>query len=78
MIYLVALVEPFALVIVVSIGARLLTNERREHSRERDLMLNKLLNLAGKPWQTPPSEQVMPDDSQPLVYLVSPDQQPVN
>ncbi len=28
----------------------------RQHARERDLLMNQLLNLAGKPWQPPPSE----------------------
>lgn len=79
MIYLVALVEPFLLVIVVSVAARLLQSERREHSRERDLLVNKILHLAGKPWQQAPADERAPEpEVEARLYAVSPDQMPVS
>lgn len=33
----------------------------REHARERNLMLNQLLHLAGRTWQQPPAGQPVAD-----------------
>ena len=46
-----------AAVLAVTIGsfAGVLRSRDRAHARERDLMLNKLLHLAGKPWQEAPA-----------------------
>lgn len=79
MIYLVALVAPFAPVIVVWVCIRLLRTERREHARERELLTNQLLNLAGKPWQeAPASLRPVPDlVDEPLVYIASPEYSPL-
>lgn len=75
MIYLVALVEPFFLVIVVAVCARLLQSERREHSRREDTLVNQLCNLAGKPWQQAPADEPVPvPEVEPRLYAISPDQ----
>lgn len=74
MIYLVALVEPFAPVIVVWLCIRLLRTERREHARERELLTNQLLNLSGKPWRQAPADlRAVPDEAEPLVYIAGPE-----
>ena len=33
----------------------LIARSARAHARREDLMLNQMLNLAGRPWQPPPS-----------------------
>jgi hypothetical protein len=52
----VALAEAAALAAVVLTGAGLLRSQQRSYARERDLILNQLLHLAGRTWQPPPAE----------------------
>lgn len=46
-----------ALVVCVLILARMIDRDRREHARERTLMLNQLMHLAGRTWQPPPAPE---------------------
>lgn len=79
MIYVVALVEPFAPVVAVWLCMTILRQERREHARERDLLTNQLLNSVGKPWQQAPADERAPEpEVEQRLYAVSPDQYPVN
>lgn len=56
----VALAEAAVLVILIVSFAGLLRSQQRAHARREDLLMNQMLNLAGKPWQTSPaaSEQL--------------------
>lgn len=49
-----------ALVVCVLILARMIDRDRREHARERTLMLNQLMHLAGRTWQPPPAAEPDP------------------
>lgn len=52
----------------------------RSHARERNLMLNQLLHLAGRTWQAPPSEVSVeafdPDELLDERFTTSPTQLP--
>lgn len=52
----------------------------RSHARERNLMLNQLLHLAGRTWQAPPSEVPVeafdPDELLDERFTTSPTQLP--
>ena len=50
----------------------------REHARERQLLLNQLLNLAGKPWLPPPAAEPFaePEPQGEPMLMVAPDQLP--
>jgi len=48
----IALAANLATIMLVGLIARL----QRQNDRARDLLLNQMLNLAGKPWQPPPIE----------------------
>lgn len=50
----------FALALTVLAFSNLLRSQQRAHTRERDLLLNQLLHLAGKPWQPAPAEEQRP------------------
>lgn len=52
----VALAEAAVIAVIVAAGTGLLRWLIRAHARERDLLLNQLLNLAGKPWQPAPAD----------------------
>lgn len=51
----VALAEAALLLAVVTVFAGVVRSLIRQHARERDLLLNQMLNLAGKPWQPSPA-----------------------
>ena len=51
----VALAEALALAVVAIVFGNLLRVTQRQASRERDLLVNQLCNLAGRPWAEPPS-----------------------
>ena len=53
MIY-VALLEGVALIVTALTFAHIVRWMIREHARERNLMLNQLMHLAGRTWQPPP------------------------
>lgn len=42
--------------LVVALCAGLLRSQQRAAARREDLLLNQLLNLAGKPWQPAPAD----------------------
>lgn len=45
----------------------------RQQARERDLLVNQMCSLAGKPWQDPPSH-VVHERPEPELALVDPSQ----
>ena len=48
----------------------------RQHARERDLLLNQLMHLAGRTWAPPPALELVPEpDPEPEEY-VDPMQRP--
>lgn len=50
------------LLVVTVVGfANLLRAQQRAHTRERDLLLNQLLNTVGKPWLPAPADDRAPD-----------------
>ena len=51
----VALAEAAALVVCVVVFAGLIRSMQRSHARREDLLLNQMLNMAGKPWQPAPA-----------------------
>lgn len=51
--------------ITVSVFARLMLAERRQAARERDLMLNQVMHLAGRTWQPPPAEPAVEREPDP-------------
>lgn len=53
----VALTEAAALLVTVLVFAGLLRSMTRAHARREDLLLNQMLNLAGKPWQPSPAAE---------------------
>lgn len=49
----------------------------RQQARERELLTNQLCNLAGRPWQDPPSWREPTLDTLPeLEYVSTPEQLP--
>jgi hypothetical protein len=78
----VAALEAVALIAVCLAFARVIQQMIREHARERSLLTNQLLHLAGRTWQAPPQSPARPvtfDDEQTLIAeldLVDPAQLP--
>lgn len=82
MIYVcLALIAAFA--VVVSLLAGLLRSQQHAHARERDLLLNQLLHLAGRPWTPAPADEwTAPappngDESEWPTWQAAPEQEPV-
>ena len=73
MIY-IALLEGVALIATALSLSALCRNVIRQAARERDLLLNQMLNLAGRPWQQPPSEPE--PELEPERYVLTPEQLP--
>lgn len=47
----------------------------RQQARERDLLLNKLMHLAGRTWEPPPAEKPwQPTGDEPEQYTFTPEQ----
>lgn len=66
-----------ALVVTVMTFGGLLRSERRQHARERDLLLNQLLHTVGKPWQEAPADHHEPPvEREPRTWTASPEQLP--
>lgn len=69
-----------ALALVSATAFHLVGRLLREHSRERNLMLNQLMHLAGRTWQAPPSEIPLepydPDNTVDERYTTAPTQLP--
>lgn len=58
---------------------RLLRSERRDHKNERQLLLNQILHLTGKPWQQAPANSEPPaDEEPPHRYTATPEQYPAH
>jgi hypothetical protein len=75
----IALAVAFAAITALIVNARILKGMLREHARERQLLLNQLLNLAGKPWLPAPAEmepEPEPEPSGEPLLMVAPDQLP--
>lgn len=51
----VALTEAVLLAVVTIVFAGIVRSMTRQHARREDLLLNQMLNLAGKPWQPSPA-----------------------
>ena len=59
MIY-VALTEAVALVALTMVFAGLVRSMIRQQARERELILDKLMHLAGRTWTPPPAAEEAP------------------
>lgn len=71
----VALAEAAALTVIVLVFASLFRSQQRAHARREDLLLNQMLNLAGKPWQpAPATERPEPEEREPRFWTTSPEQ----
>lgn len=72
-----------ALVVTVVALAGLIRSQQRAATRERDLLLNQLMHLAGRSWQPAPADtwtpQPAPDDEDGVwpTWSAAPEQQPV-
>ena len=70
----------FALILLnlatVAAGARLLSRQRREHSRREDMLLARICHLADRPWEPAPADtwqaEDEPDDKP--VLIANPEQ----
>lgn len=58
---IVAVILAVALIVAVVTFTEVVRSLVRQQARERDLLLNQMLNLAGRPWQTAPAEVVTPE-----------------
>lgn len=78
----VALALAVAIAVVAITFASVIRWLIRQHARERDLLINQLLNLAGRPWRDPPRfDQPIPSDDETIafpefVYTPTPEQLP--
>lgn len=74
------LIVAIALVVTVSILARLLVSQQRAHARREDLLVNELLHAVGKPWLEAPAvaeavaRRRQPDDLQRPGWTATPEQ----
>jgi hypothetical protein len=73
---IVAIVLALALVGTVVAFSSLLRSFLRQHARERDLLLNQMLNLAGRPWQPPPAEVIPEPVDEDGRYVLTPESLP--
>jgi hypothetical protein len=72
MIYLAA--GSLAVLLVVSLSfASVIHWLVRQQARERDLLINQVCSLAGKPWQPPPARERVVHDPGPVLFQ-SPEQ----
>jgi len=62
----VALVEALAIVALAVVFAGLVRSLLRQQARERDLLLNQIMHLAGRTWEPPPAAE--PVAEEPLDY----------
>jgi hypothetical protein len=70
-----AAVAAAATVTVALVFANIIRAMIRQHARERDLMLNQIMHLSGKPWQEPP-RTTPPAPPRPRDTIRSPEQLP--
>ena len=76
---LVAAALVAALIVTVLSFTALTRSLVRSHARERDLLLDKLMHLAGRTWTPPPADEWhTPTDGEPLVteWTATPEQHP--
>ena len=62
----VALVEALAIVALAVVFAGLVRSLLRQQARERDLLLNQIMHLAGRTWAPPPAD--LPIAEEPLEF----------
>lgn len=73
----VALALVAAVVVETLAFAALIRAQIRQAARERDLLVNQVCSLAGKPWQPPPSQEwTAPVDEDAGRYFAIPDHLP--
>lgn len=53
---IVTVVALVTVVLTVALCANLLRSQQRAAARERDLLLNQILHLSGRPWQPAPAD----------------------
>ncbi len=63
-------------VVVISLAfLNVIRSMQRQHARERDLILNQLLNATGHTWEPPPADVRMPPpEPEPREYQALPEQ----
>lgn len=66
-------------VVAVAAFGGIIRSVVRSHARERDLLVNQVMHLAGKSWTPPPAELwTAPERGEPLVtWTASPEQSPI-
>lgn len=78
MIYLVALAEAAALVLLVGAFASLMRSQQRAHARREDLLVNQLLHATGHTWQPAPADAPrVADDLERHRFTATPEQRPI-
>lgn len=68
----VALVALLVVTVLVSAAERRALI--RQQARERDLLLNKIMHLAGRTWEPPPAEKPWQPAEEPEQYTFTPEQ----
>ena len=58
----VALVEAVAIVALAVVFAGLVRSLLRQQARERDLLLNQIMHLAGRTWTPPPASEPVAEE----------------
>lgn len=78
MIYIVLPLIVLNVVTIVLFGG-IIKSLARSHARERGLLIDQLMHLAGKSWTPPPAEQwTAPKPGEPLVsFTATPEQSPL-
>lgn len=56
----VALVEAAALVVLVSAFSGILRSVLRSHARREDALIDRVLHVAGNPWNVAPADEFVP------------------
>ena len=68
--FYVALLEGVALIVTVLAFTSLLRWHIRQAARDRDLLVNQLCNLAGRPWQDPPSFREPEEEPEDITWAI--------
>jgi len=72
----VALAEAVVIAVVAISFAGIVRWLVRQQARERDLLVNQLCALAGRPWREPPAWHPEEPEEEPRVLVTIPDQLP--
>lgn len=75
MIY-VALAEAAVLAVACLSFTGIIRWQIRQAARERELLVNQVCALAGRPWQEPPAMVYEPEREPELLYAATPEQLP--